>query len=326
MPNKFEFRTITTRKGLQIRVVVAGTGRLVLMVHGFPESWYSWRHQIEAIAGAGYMAVAMDVRGYGESSKPAEIAAYSIADLAGDIVDVIEALDPAGAVIVGHDWGALQVYAAAIRHPEKIRAVVSLSVPAVGHAPKKPSETWKAMYGEKLFYQAYFQPEGVAEAEFEADLPRFIRVFFTSLSADGSTTDNVLVRPKGAVRLLDGLPDPAQLPRWLSQADVDFYARSFKASGLRGPLNRYRCVDLDWEQMLPYAERNIDQPALFIGGVQEPTRYVIPGFDRFVDPVPRMTDVRGLHLLDGVGHWVQQEAPAKASELIVRFLNDIDRP
>ncbi|WP_205826875.1 alpha/beta fold hydrolase [Mesorhizobium zhangyense] len=323
MTEEVTFRNVVGRNGIRLRLAVAGEGPLVLMVHGFPESWYSWRHQITAIAGAGYMAAALDVRGYGGSDKPEEIAAYSVADLAGDIVDVIDALDLRGAVIVGHDWGAVQVYAAAIRHPEKIRAVVGISVPASKHPQLKPSESWKKLYADTLFYQVYFQKEGAAEAEFEADLPRFVRIFFTSLSADASIKDNVLIRPKHAERLLDGLPDPVDLPNWLSQADVDFYAESFRASGLRGPLNRYRCADIDWEQMLPYAERNIDQPSLFIGGIQEPTRYMIPGIDRFDDPVPRMTDIRGIHMLDGVGHWVQQEAPEKTSELIVGFLRSL---
>jgi pimeloyl-ACP methyl ester carboxylesterase len=294
------------------------------MVHGFPESWYSWRHQIKAIADAGYTAAALEVRGYGRSDKPEAIEAYSIIELCDDIAAVIDALDPNGAVIVGHDWGSVQVYAAALRHPDKVRAVVSLSVPAPRHPPAKPSESWKTLYADKLFYQTYFQQEGVAEAEFEADLRRFVRVFFRSLSAEGSLTDNVLIRPKGAKRLLDGLPDPAELPRWLSQDDVDFYAESFRRSGLRGPLNRYRCVDLDWEQMRPYAEHTIDQPSLFIGGLQEPTRYMVPGTDRYADPIPRMTDNRGVHFLDGVGHWVQQEAPEEASKLIVGFLRDLD--
>jgi pimeloyl-ACP methyl ester carboxylesterase len=317
------FRNVVGRGGLRLRLAVAGEGPLVLMVHGFPESWYSWRHQITAIAGAGYMAAALDVRGYGGSDKPEEIAAYSVADLAGDIADVIDALGAGQAVIVGHDWGAVQVYAAAILHPEKIRAVVGISVPASRHPKTEPSESWKKLYADALFYQVYFQKEGVAEAEFEADLRRFVRVFFTSLSADGSIRDNVLIRPKNAERLLDGLPDPARLPHWLSREDVDFYAESFRAGGLRGPLNRYRCADIDWEQMRPFAERNIDQPSLFIGGIQEPTRYMIPGIDRFEDPVPRMTDIRGIHMLDGVGHWVQQEAPEKTSELIIGFLRSL---
>jgi pimeloyl-ACP methyl ester carboxylesterase len=321
-----EFRTIPGKDGIRLNVALAGAGPLVLFVHGFPESWYSWRHQIGAVVAAGFRAAALEVRGYGASDKPRPVEAYSIVELAGDIAAVIDALAPEGAVLVGHDWGAVQVQAAALLHPAKVRGMVTVSVPAVAHPPRKPSETWPRLYGERVFYQAYFQAEGVAEAEFEPDLERFIRIFFRSLSGQGSLDDNVLIRPAGTTRLLDGLPDPGELPAWLSGEDLRFYAESFRRSGLRGPLNRYRCVDLDWSLMRPYADARIAQPSLFIGGTLEPTRYMVPGFDRYADPVPRLADVRGVHFLDGVGHWVQQEAPEETSRLILGFLATLDRP
>jgi pimeloyl-ACP methyl ester carboxylesterase len=318
-----EFVTVRTAPDIEIAVAVVGEGPLVLLVHGFPESWYSWRRQIEDLSAAGYRVGAMSVRGYDRSSQPHAIEAYSIVELANDIAAVIDALGEGEAILVGHDWGAVQVQATAILHPAKVVGLVTISVPAALLPGVKPSESWPQIYGDRLFYQSYFQREGVAEAEFEIDLDRFVRIFFLSLSYQGSMTDNVLVRPAGTKRLLDGLPEPDPLPDWLSRDDVAAYAAGFSRSGMRGPLNRYRCVDLDWELMRPYAERKIEQPGLFIGGMQEPTRYMIPGVDRYDDPVPRMSDVRGVHFLEGVGHWVQQEAPEETSRLILDFLSEL---
>lgn len=319
------FRRIR-RGDVELSVAVAGNGPLVLFVHGFPESWYSWRGQIDAVARAGFTAAALEVRGYGGSDAPHPVEAYSIIELADDIAAVITTLSNDGAaVLVGHDWGAVQVQAAALRHPQCVRALVTISVPAALHAPRLPSQAWREIYAGKLFYQTYFQQEGVAEAEFEADMARFIRIFFLSLSGQGSLDDNVLIRPGGAQNLLDGLPDPLDaLPPWLSPEDVEFYSGSVGRSGMRGPLNRYRCVDLDWTLMQPYAGKMIEQPSLFIGGLLEPTRYMVPGRDRYDEPVPRLTDCRGVHFIPGVGHWVQQEAADETARLIVEFLNDID--
>ncbi|MCV0394894.1 MAG: alpha/beta fold hydrolase [Rhizobiaceae bacterium] len=318
-----DFVRIETAAEIHLQVAMAGEGPLVVLVHGFPESWYSWRVQLADLARAGFRAAALSIRGYDGSSRPYAIEAYSIVELADDIAAVINALDPRGAVLVGHDWGAVQVQAAALLHAPKVLGLVSISVPAALHPSEKPSSLWARSYRDRLFYQSYFQQEGVAEAEFEADPERFVRVFFRSLSGQGSLDDNVLFRPLDAPGLLDGLPDPADLPTWLSREDVEFYADSFRRSGLRGPLNRYRCVDLDWELMNPVAGRMIEQPAIFIGGLSEPTRYMMPGRDRYDDPVPRMRDVRGVRLLEGVGHWVQQEAPARTSHLLLDFLHGI---
>ena len=320
-----DFVDVTTPAGLTLRAAVTGQGPLVVLVHGFPESWYSWRHQIGPIAAAGFRVAALQVRGYGDSAKPQDVAAYAITELAGDVAALIDALEPSGqAILIGHDWGAVIVQTTALVHPEKVRAIASLSVPAFMHGARKPSDIWAEIYADRFYYMRYFQPEGVAEAEFEPDLDRFVRVFFLSLSAQGSMTDNGLFRPKGTTRLLDGLPDPGtDLPAWLSQDDVDYYAESFRKGGLRGPLNRYRCVDRDWTLMAPYADRMIDQPSLFIAGLQEPTRYMVPGVDRFDNPVPRFTDCRGVHLLDGAGHWVQQEKPQEVTRLLVDFVKGI---
>jgi pimeloyl-ACP methyl ester carboxylesterase len=323
MPSDMNFRYVNGANGTRLRVAITGSGPLVLMVHGFPESWFSWRHQMPAIAAGGFTAASLDVRGYGGSDKPDAIEAYAITELAGDIAAVIDALDPAGAILIGHDWGAPQVYGAALVYPAKVRAVVGLSVPAIGYVDRKPSEFWARAYPDSLFYQTYFWLPGRAEAELEADPHRTIRLFYYALSGDRPQGVNALVRPAGATSLLDGLPDPDPLPPWLTREDVAYYAESFASGGFRGPLNRYRAQDIDVEQLRTYAGNKIEQPALFIAGKNDPARYMIPGIDRYADPVPRFADCRGIHLLDDIGHWVQQEAPTAVNRLILAFLNRV---
>jgi len=323
MPSDMNFRYVNGANGTRLRVAITGSGPLVLMVHGFPESWFSWRHQMPAIAAGGFTAASLDVRGYGGSDKPDAIEAYAITELAGDIAAVIDALDPAGAILIGHDWGAPQVYGAALIYPAKVRAVVGLSVPAIGYVDRKPSEFWARAYPDSLFYQTYFWLPGRAEAELEADPHRTIRLFYYALSGDRPQGVNALVRPAGATSLLDGLPDPDPLPPWLTREDVAYYAESFASGGFRGPLNRYRAQDIDVEQLRTYAGNKIEQPALFIAGKNDPARYMIPGIDRYADPVPRFADCRGIHLLDDIGHWVQQEAPTAVNRLILAFLNRV---
>lgn len=308
---------------ISLAVTVGGDGPLVVLVHGFPESWYSWRHQIGPLVDAGYRVAALHVRGYGNSSKPREVEAYSLVELAGDIAAVIQAIDPAGAILVGHDWGAVQVQTAALLYPELVRAIATLSVPAIGHTAEPYSSAWPYLYAGRLFYQTYFQTPGVAEAEFEGDLERFIRVFFMGMSGEGDPFDSPLIRPGDAKTPLDGLADPATLPGWFSPDDIAHYVASFRAGGLTGPLNRYRCTDLDWEQLAPYADRKIEQPALFIGGTRDPSRHMIPSFDLYADPMSRMTDGRGVHFLEGIGHWIQQEAPDETNRLLLSFLKDV---
>ena len=316
------FRYVIGASGTRLRVAVCGTGPLVLMVHGFPELWFSWRHQMPAIAAAGFTAAALDVRGYGGSDKPVAIEAYTIKELAEDIAAVIDALDPAGAILIGHDWGSPQVYGAALIYPDKVRAVVGLSVPAIIYVDQKPSEVWARAYPDKLFYQTYFWNPGPAEAELEADPHRSIRLFYYALSGNRPEGVNGLIRPAGATSLLAGLPDPDPLPSWLTCEDVDYYAKSFANGGFRGPLNRYRAQDIDVEQLRPYAGRRIEQPSLFIAGARDPARYMIPGVDRYADPVPRLANCRGVHVLDGIGHWIQQEAPETVNRLVLGFLKD----
>jgi len=315
-----DFRFVERANGVRLRVATAGSGPTVLFVHGFPESWISWRHQIDPVVQAGYTFAAMETRGYGESSKPLDSSAYTIVEMAEDIAAVAEAFEPGGVILVGHDWGAAQVYGAALLHPTKVRALVGLAFTAGQYVDRKVSEMWSSLYPEGSFYQQYFDKPGEIETELETDVGGFLRKFLYALAGDRPADVNGLVRPAGTRHLLDGLPDPSPLPAWLTQEALDYYTRSFEKGGLRGPINRYRAQDLDVEQMRPYAARQITQPTLWIGGERDPARNLVPGFDRYLDPIPRCTDPRGKVVLPGVGHWIQQEAPEVVNRLLLEFL------
>jgi len=322
LPN-VEFREIHRANGIHLRVATKGKGPLVLFVHGFPESWISWRHQIDVVADAGFTVAAMETRGYGKSSIPREVEAYTIKEMADDIAAVIDSFGVSDAILIGHDWGAAQVYAAALVHPEKVRALVALAFTAGQYVDRKVSQMWQEFYPNGGFYQNYFWVPGEAEGKLEADVAGFLRKFLYALSGDRPEGVNGLVRPAGTAELLDGLPDPKPLPQWLPEDCLAYYVRSFEEGGLTGPINRYRAQDLDVEQMREFASRQITQPTLWIGGERDPARYLVPGLDRYLDPVNRCTDVRGKVILPGVGHWIQQESPAAVNDLIVEFLKQL---
>lgn len=318
------FRMIEAQHGIRLRVAVSGEGPLVLMVHGFPESWFSWRYQIPVISNAGFCAAALDVRGYGGSDKPRDVAAYSLKRLAADIAAVIDELSSSGrAILVGHDWGAHQVYATALLHPEKVIGLVSLSAPAARYNALKSREIWNEFYGDTFYYQRYFSTPEIAEREFQADPARALRIFYYALSSAGARGPNILVGGKERINLFDGRFDSCPLPTWLGRKALDYYIAEFEHSGFTGPLNRYRAMDIDVDDMAAAAHEMIEQPSLFIGGVDDPARYMLPDIDRYKEPVPRLTDCRGVHFIDGAGHWVQQEAPDKINTLLLSFLKSL---
>jgi pimeloyl-ACP methyl ester carboxylesterase len=314
-----EMRQIDTGD-VTLRCAIEGSGPLAIMVHGFPESWYSWRHQIGPIAAAGFTACAIDVRGYGGSDKPPEVADYTLEKIVGDLVGLADALQPdAPAILIGHDWGAPIVWNSALTRPDRFSAVAGLSVPFAG-VPQRPfTEVFREHFTSqgKFFYQEYFQEPGVAEGEAEANPRDFVQRMMYSISGDvppGAYWD----KPLGAT-FLQGLPDPVAVP-WLSEADIDFYEAEFNASGFRGPLNRYRNHERDYEWLQQFAARRIEQPALFIGGDRDPATTL---FGAVADPVALMRmfapKVEG-HVLKGVGHWTQQERPEEVNRLLLDWL------
>jgi pimeloyl-ACP methyl ester carboxylesterase len=311
-------RRIATN-GISLNIAEAGQGPLVLLLHGFPESWYSWRHQFAPLAAAGYHVVAPDMRGYGKSDKPEAIDAYNQVEVVNDIIGLIPALGESQAVVIGHDWGAPTAWATALFHPDKVRAVGGLSVPFMPRAPMPPMAMLRAAFKGQFFYQLYFQEPGVAEAEFEKDIKGALRKF---LVMAGGETDLTKLPPKTEHDdLLSNLPDPATLPGWLSEADLDFYAGEFTRSGMRGPLNYYRNHDLTW-RLTHGAPTQIHQPAMFVAGTADG---VVMMAAAAIEAMPNfVTDLRINRMIPGIGHWTQQEAPDAVNAAILEFLRAVD--
>ncbi len=307
----------------RIHSVLMGDGPLVILVHGFPESWYSWRHQLPALADAGYRAVAIDVRGYGRSSAPGSVDAYRMTALVGDLVGVLHALGETRAVLVGHDWGAPITWHACLLRPDLWRGLALLSVPYNPPGSTRPTDAYRSMGGGEEFYIAYFQQPGRAEAEIEPDVRSWLLGFYFSASGDATRAPDggtMATVPAGG-RLRDRLVVPETLPAWLSAGDVDFYAEEFERTGLTGGLNRYRNVDRDWEDFAAFRGMPIGLPSLFIGGEKDgPTMWGATAIARFPETLPGL---RGSHVLPGCGHWVQQERPAEVNGLLVDFLNGL---
>ena len=307
---------------VRLRVAVEGSGPLVLMVHGFPESWYSWRHQMSPLAEAGYTAAAIDVRGYGGSDKPRDIAAYDMETITGDVAAVAGALQPdAPAILVGHDWGAPIVWNSALTRPDRFAAVAGMAVPYTGVPTRPFTETFRSLFTERgrFFYQEWFQNVGPPEAEAEADIRGFLRRMYYAISGD-APPGTWPEKPAGAT-LLEGMVDPAVFPPWLGDDDLDYYVAEFERSGLRGPLNRYRNHERDHAWLQSFRGRRIEQPSLFIGGNRDPATFL---FGALPDPVAAMRVHAPLvegHILDGCGHWTQQERPAEVNRLLLDWLS-----
>ena len=313
--------------GVMLNVAVAGDGPLILLVHGFPESWYSWRHQIAALAQAGYRAAAPDVRGYGRSAKPEAIGAYTLESLAGDMAGLAQALSPGEkAVIVGHDWGAPIAWTSALAHPDRFRAVAGLSIPHIPPGKRHMLDAMRERFVEKgrFFYLHYFQQPGVAEAEFEADVRAALWGMLYAWSGEAPDGYWHNQRPADASMFqgIDPRPPVTALPAWLSQADLDYYVAEFEASGFRGPLNRYRTFDEDFAFLNALPTNIIQQPALFIGGRRDPALAMFPQ-DVAGAIAPGFADLRGVHMLEGVGHWIQQEAPDEVNALLIDWLGEV---
>ena len=319
----FDLQMIDTGAA-RLRVAIAGEGPLIVLVHGFPESWYSWRHQIPVLADAGFRVAAPDVRGYGGSDRPHAIDAYAIKELSGDIAGLIAALGARQAVVVGHDWGAPIAYATALLHPARVRAVAGLSAPYPGRGPMPSVELFRKIYQDRFFYQLYFQEPGVAEAELEADIRTSLRKFYYWSSGEARKANDRAANPAGS-GLLDRLVDPAQFPSWLTDADLDYYESQFRDSGFRGPLNRYRNSESDFANMVALDGRRITQPAAFLAGTLEPILTMIPGVDMVERMRAQCADLRYVKLMEGAGHWLQQERPAEVNDALLEFLGTLAR-
>jgi pimeloyl-ACP methyl ester carboxylesterase len=312
-------RTVETN-GIRLHLVEQGEGPLVLLLHGFPESWYSWRHQLAFLAQAGYRAVAPDQRGYGDSDKPYAIEAYDQVTLVSDAVGILDALGEKQAVVVGHDWGAPVAWHMSLLHPERVRAVVGMSVPHGGRGRSSPLPRLREVFKDIFFYMLYFQDPGVAEAELEADVRKSLRSFYASASGDALEGRAFTPHPQSA-KLLDTMSDPGRAPSWLSETDLDYFTSQFEEGGFRGPLNWYRNFDRTWDRTASLADKKVEQPAMFIAGERDPVlAWSRRQLERMTEVVPNL---RESLILPGCGHWVQQERPAEVNAALQRFLGQL---
>jgi pimeloyl-ACP methyl ester carboxylesterase len=312
------FRMVETN-GINLRVAEAGSGPLVVLAHGWPESWYSWRHQIPAIAAAGYHVVAPDMRGYGKSDKPAAVEDYDITHLSGDIVGLVDAMGEEKAILIGHDWGAVVAWNTVLLHPDRFSAMMAMSVPNGGRGAAAPLAGMKATFGENFYYILYHQEPGVAEKEYDSD-PRGIlsRLY---ASTDTPRDPPTITDPKrSAGGWIPRLGAPKALPAWLTQQDLDYFVSEFTEAGFRGGVNYYRNFDRNWETTPQLTGARIKIPVAFIAGTDD---IVIRGAkeDALRTQMSRVADdLRAVKLVPGAGHWVQQEKPQDVNAFILDFL------
>jgi pimeloyl-ACP methyl ester carboxylesterase len=314
--------------GLQMHIAEAGSGPLVLLLHGFPESWYSWRHQLIALAEAGFHAVAPDQRGYCLTGPPrpdADVGEYTMLHLTGDVFALLDALGEEHAVVAGHDWGAPVAWHAALFRPDRIRGVIGLSVPYRPRGSAPPVPAMRAMIGDG-FYMVYFQQPGVADAELARDAALTFRQVLVSGGGNGEPGPGhaaiPIVPPGGG--FLDIFPAPATLPGWLSGRDIDTYAAQYAESGFTGPLNWYRNLDRNWELTAAWRHAPVLVPALYLAGEQD----LVVAFPGAREGLPRLAGVvpklREPVLLPGCGHWTQQERPAEVNAAMIEFIRGLD--
>ncbi len=313
--------------GIRLRIAEAGSdndGPLVLFAHGWPESWYSWRHQLLALAAEGYRVVAPDMRGYGSSDAPLDVEAYKVTEIAADLVGVLDALGEEQAVLVGHDWGAIVSWQTVLLHPQRFRALVAMSVPYGGRPPRSPMDDWRAAFGENFYYILYHnEPGGLAEAEYDADPYGLLSRLY--LSPDSPREPKLINDPKASAGGWIGRLGAAKgLPAWLRQQDLDYVVGEFQRAGFRGGVNYYRNFQRNWELTKGVGSDTITMPTLFIAGSEDMV-IAHASAERLGGAMSKIaSDFRGVKLFPGIGHWVQQEAPEATNAALIEFLGQLD--
>ncbi|MBO0863571.1 MAG: alpha/beta hydrolase [Mycobacterium sp.] len=306
---------------MRLHTVEAGErgAPLVLLAHGFPELAYSWRHQIPALAAAGYHVLAPDQRGYGRSSRPENISDYNIAELSADLIGLLDDVGAQTAVFVGHDWGAPVAWSTAQLHPDRVAAVVGLSVPPVPRAQVPPTQAFRKVFGDNFFYMLYFQEPGIADAELGADAATTIRRMMGGLRPPTDRAAALrMIRP-GPEGFIERLPEPDGLPSWISAQELDHYIVEFSRTGFSGGLNWYRNLDRNWEIMADPAAPTIEMSTMFVAGADDP----VLGFTRRDRAAEVVTGPYREVIIEGAGHWLQQERPDQVNEVLLDFLNGL---
>jgi len=277
--------------GIRMHYVAQGVGPAVVFCHGFPEVWYSWRHQLPALAAAGFRAIAPDLRGYGDTDKPERIEDYDIHHLAGDMVGLLDGLEIERAVVVGHDWGGAIVWDMALMYPERVRAVIALNTPFSARGPVRPTEGYQSVPDGRFNYVIYFQEPGRAERDIEPNLESWFETSMRRIAVQ---------------------------QRFLTPDDLNVFVEAFRKGGLTGPLNYYRNIDRNWETTRHLAGRKVACPALMVCAENDPILLpsMTDGMERFVPDLTR-------RLVKDCGHWTQQEKPDEVNTLMIDFLRTL---
>lgn len=315
--NEMLHRTVRTN-GIDMHIAEIGEGPPVILCHGFPELWYSYRDQLPALAAGGYRAIAPDLRGYGRTDCPPDVNDYDILQLTGDLTSLLDELGEEQAVFVGHDWGSIVVWNMATIAPERVKAVVGMSVPFVRRPPAPPVKILENALGDNFFYIVYFQEVGTADKELDSDPRRFLRAFIWTASGD-APRGSYRGGKKGESGLIDTLSEPEQMPQWITEEELDYYVTEFERTGFTGGLNWYRNLDRNWELTEKYADRKIDIAALFITGERDPVQSFMPsqGMDEWVP------GLQAKIVIPEAGHWVQQERPEEVNRVLLDFLSGL---
>jgi pimeloyl-ACP methyl ester carboxylesterase len=304
--------------GIRMHYVEQGAGPLVLLCHGFPESWYSWRHQIPALAAAGFRVVAPDQRGYGQTDQPMAIEAYDALQLTGDLVMLVRALGEESAVLVGHDWGSMIAGYCALLRPDVFPAVAFMSVPFLPRSRTAPSEEARLISGDRMFYQTLFQEPGRAERDLEANVRRSLLMLLYSVSGDPPPHERWNHLFDKSKTFVDSLFEPESLPAWITEKDLDFMTAEFERTGFRGGLNWYRNIERNW-QLTPFLDgaRPL-QPTMFLAGDLDVGLRIYPqAFEQIEAALPNL---KSKVMLKGGGHWIQQERPGEVNDALLHFL------
>lgn len=305
--------------GIRLRTLVAGEGPLVILVHGWPQCWYLWRHLIDPLVEAGYRVAAPDMRGFGASDAPPLIEDYAVRTLAADVAGIAEALGEERFIAIGHDWGCIVSWYTALLYPRKCRAVMGLSVPFWRLGPDSVNPPGK---DEAFWYMRYFQVSGVAERELERDVRASLeRVYFSACARAGQTAFlEQLAHPRSS-GLLDALPSPGDMSSFMTTEDMDYYVAQYQHSGFRGSLNWYRNIPTMSSSTPELEGKKISQPAAFVAGAVDPVLLFDPQWREHF--VPCFDDLRFVELIEDAGHWLQLEQPGPTNTQVLRFLHGL---
>lgn len=327
MPPTERHRRLTVAPNVELDLVEAGTpgDPVVVLLHGFPETSYSWRNQMAPLADAGYHVIAPDQRGYAHSSSPSNVEAFAAVHLTADVVAILDEANSEQAIIVGHDWGAIVAWHMGLLHPDRCRAVVAASVP-FNEWPAPPTEVFKRLHGERFFYILYFQEPGVAEAELDADPERFLQSIYWVAAAEsggGPLSSGLPFRETTLIAAFEHQLGrrPSEPPPWMTTTDFNTYVEQFRQSGFRGPIDWYRNFDTNYAATKQLDPSVLSMPTAFVGGALDP---VIVGAPHVVTKqADRLPNYLGGHLIEGAGHWVQQEAPDEFNRWLLATLQQV---